>query len=327
MILVTGSSGRVGRTVAAALRSTGRKVRGFDLRSSETGGDEIVGSLEDADAVARAVDGVTTVLHLGAFMSWAPADRDRMFSANVDGTRRLLDAAASATVKRFVFASSGEVYPENLPEFLPVTEDHPLRPNSPYGLTKLLSEELVRFHQRAGRLETVILRFSHTQHAAELLDEESFFSGPRFFLRPRVKQQENFGNTAVADLLRAADIGLPAHVLARNQDGRPFRMHITDTRDMAAGVLLALDHPDAAGGIFNLGSDEPVDFADVVPRMSALTGLPVVTVDLPGAGVYYHTSNRRIRDTLGFKPEWTMERMLQEALTARQERLAMGKAS
>jgi UDP-glucose 4-epimerase len=141
-----------------------------------------------------------------------------------------------------------------------------------------------------------------------------------------VKQQENFGNKAVADLLRAADIGQPAHVLARNQDGRPFRMHITDTRDIVAGVLLALDHPDAAGGIFNLGSDEPVDFADVVPRMSTLTGLPVVTVDLPGAGVYYHTSNRRIRDTLGFKPEWTIDRMMQEALIARQQRLAMGKA-
>jgi UDP-glucose 4-epimerase len=326
MILVTGSAGRVGRTVVAALRSKGREVRGFDLRPSGTGGGEIVGSLADADAVTRAVDGVTSVLHLGAFMSWAPADRDRMFSANVDGTRRLLDAAASAGVRRFVFASSGEVYPENLPEFLPVTEDNPLRPNSPYGLTKLLGEELVCFHQRAGRMETVILRFSHTQDAAELLDEESFFSGPRFFLRPRVKQQENFGNKAVADLLRAADIGQPAHVLARNQDGRPFRMHITDTRDIVAGVLLALDHPDAAGGIFNLGSDEPVDFADVVPRMSTLTGLPVVTVDLPGAGVYYHTSNRRIRDTLGFKPEWTIDRMMQEALIARQQRLAMGKA-
>ena len=327
MILVTGSAGRVGRSVVAALRSTGREVRGFDLRASGTGGDEVVGSLEDAGSVARAVTEVTSVLHLGAFMSWAAADRDRMFSSNVDGTRRLLDAAAGAGVKRFVFASSGEVYPENLPEFLPVTEDHPLRPNSPYGLTKLLGEELVRFHQRQGKMETVILRFSHTQDAAELLDEESFFSGPRFFLRPRVKQQENFGNKLIADLLRAADIGQPAHVLARNQDGRPFRMHITDTRDMVAGILLALDHPDAAGGVFNLGSDEPVDFADIVPRMSAMTGLPVVTVDLPGAGVYYHTSNRRITETLGFKPEWTMDRMLQEALSARHHRQAVGKAS
>ena len=66
-------------------------------------------------------------LHLGAFMSWAPADRDRMFAVNVEGTRRLLDAASAAGVRRFVFASSGEVYPENRPEFLPVTEDLSIR--------------------------------------------------------------------------------------------------------------------------------------------------------------------------------------------------------
>lgn len=322
MILVTGSAGRVGRAVVASLLDQGRRVRGFDLRASGAT-DEVVGSLDDAAAVARAVEGVAEVLHLGAFMSWAPVDRDRMFATNVEGTRLLLDAAVNTGVRRFVFASSGEVYPENVPDFLPVTEDHPLRPNSPYGLTKLLGEELVRFHQRAGRMETVILRFSHTQDATELLDEDSFFSGPRFFLRPRVRQQEGFGNTAVADILRAADIGQPAHVLARNQDGRPFRMHITDTRDMVAGILLALDHPNAGGGVFNLGSDEPVDFAETLPNMARMTGLPLVTVDLPGAGVYYHTSNKRIRDTLGFRPVWTMDRMLDEAHAARQKRLAL----
>ncbi|WP_312794609.1 NAD(P)-dependent oxidoreductase [Tianweitania sp.] len=324
MILVTGSAGRVGRAVVAALRSQGRSIRGFDLRSSGLA-DEVVGSLDDAQAVAQAMSGINDVLHLGAFMSWVPADQQRMFTANVEGTRILLQAAANEGVRRFVFASSGEVYPENNPQFLPVTEEHPLQPTSPYGLTKLLGEELVRFHQRAGRMETVILRFSHTQDAAELLDEDSFFSGPRFFLRPRIRQQEGFGNTAIAHLLRAADIGEPSHVLARNQDGRPFRMHITETRDMVAGVLLALDHPAAVGGTFNLGSDEPVDFADIVPLMSELTELPIVTVDLPGAGVYYHTSNELIRRTLGFSAEWTVKRMLSEAAPARSRRLAEGR--
>lgn len=322
MILVTGSSGRVGRAVVAALRVRGRMVRGFDLRPSGTGGDEIIGSLEDAARLAEATRGITDILHLGAFMSWAPTDRDLMFAVNVEGTRRLLDAASAAGVRRFVFASSGEVYPENCPEFLPVTEDHPLRPTSPYGLTKLLGEEMVRFHQRARSMETVILRFSHTQDASELLDEESFFSGPRFFLRPRIRQQESLGNTAVADLLRSKDIGTPAHVLARNQNGRPFRMHITDTRDMVSGILLALDHPDAAYGTFNLGGTEPADFSELLPRMAELTDLPVVAVDFPGDGVYYHTSNERIRNTLGFEAEWTIDRMLEEAAVARQRRLA-----
>jgi UDP-glucose 4-epimerase len=322
VILVTGSSGRIGRQVVAALLGQGREVRGFDPTPS--GRDdprfaEITGSPEDPDTVALAIQGVRDVLHLGALMSWATADRGAMFRTNVEGTRLLLDAAAAAGVRRFVFASSGEVYPESAPERLPVTEDHPLRPASPYGLTKLLGEELVRFHERQGRMETVILRFSHTQDAGELLDDGSFFSGPRFFLRPRIRQQERLGNSAVAELLRAADPGRPAHVLARNAVGRPYRMHITETRDMVQGILLALDHPAAPGGTFNLGTTDPVDFADLLPRMAVLTGLPVVTVDLPGPGVYYHTSNWLIRDTLGFTPEWTIDRMLDEAARARRD--------
>lgn len=325
-VLVTGSSGRVGARAVSNLLARGDTVRGFDLHASGRrleGIDEVVGTLDDGDAAAKAVDGMEAVLHLGAFMSWAPGDRSAMFRSNVEGTRVLLEAAVGAGVGRFVFASSGEVYPENAPASLPITEDHPLKANSPYGLTKLLGEELVRFHQRTGTMETVILRFSHTQDAAELLDEDSFFSGPRFFLRPRIRQQETLGNGKIADLLRAADPGEPAHILARNENGRPFQMHITDTRDMTAGLMLALDHPDAAGDVFNLGATDPVDFPRLIADMSEITGFPVVTVDLPGAGVYYHTSNEKIRKVLGFKPEWTIDRMVCMAAQARKVR-AMG---
>lgn len=316
-VLVTGSAGRVGAFVVRRLIAGGHQVRGFDLRSAgiEDGGfDEVIGAFDDREAAIRACEGTDAVLHLGAFMSWLASDRDKLFRANVEGTRIVLEAAAAAKVGRFVFASSGEVYPENKPEFQPITEDHPKKPLSPYGLTKLLGEELVTFQGRVSSMETVILRFSHTQNASELLDPESFFSGPRFFLRPKIKQQETFGNKAAADLLRAADPGRPALVLTRNEEGRPFRMHITDTRDMAQGVLLALTHQKAAGGIFNLGATEPVDFAQILPVMAQKTGLPLLTVDLPGAGVWYHTSNQRIRETLGFEPDWPIMRMLDEAV-------------
>lgn len=315
-ILVTGSSGRIGSSVVAALLAKNHAVRGFDLRASgQTASqyEEITGSLDDAVAVEQSVCDVDAILHLGAFMSWAPQDKSNMFSANVEGTRLLADAAAAAGARRFVFASSGEVYPENAPLSLPVTEDHPLNANSPYGLTKLLGEEIVRFHQRAGKMETVILRFSHTQDASELLDETSFFSGPRFFLQPRIRQQENFGNHAVADILRGVDAGKPTHILARNEDGRPYQMHITETRDMVQGVLLALEHKEAAGQTFNLGATDPVDFEALLAQMSDITGLPIKVVNLPGQGVYYQTSNEKIRRVLGYEPVWTIERMVQEA--------------
>ncbi|MGH6861862.1 MAG: NAD-dependent epimerase/dehydratase family protein [Phyllobacterium sp.] len=318
-ILVTGSAGRVGTAVIKQLLERGETVRGFDLRAanqSDKAYCEVIGAFDDKVKCEEAVSGVSAVVHLGAFMSWKAEDRDRLFSANVDGTRRLLDAASSAAVGRFVFASSGEVYPENVPDFLPVTEQHPFKANSVYGLTKLLGEDLVRFEGRTSKMETVILRFSHTQDATELLDPDSFFSGPRFFLRPRIRQQEGVGNNAVVALLRAADPGSEAHILARNENGRPFQMHITDTRDMVQGILLALDHPSAAGQAFNLGATEPVDFVALLNEMAKVTGLPVVTVDLPGSGVWYRTSNEKIRKTLGFEPVWTIDRMLADAAEA-----------
>jgi UDP-glucose 4-epimerase len=323
-VLVTGSSGRIGSAVVQALLGRGHVVRGFDLRPTgrqDAGYDEVTGKLEDANAVALAVVEVEAVLHLGAFMSWVATDRAAMFRTNVEGTHVLADAASAAGVGRFVFASSGEVYPENSPQFQPITEDHPLTPTSAYGLTKLLGEQIIQFHQRSGTMQTVILRFSHTQDATELLDEDSLFSGPRFFLRPRIRQQEAFGNHAVVDILRHADPGHPAHVLACNQHGRPFRMHITETRDMVQGILLSMTHTAAAGQAFNLGATNPVDFADLLPQVAQYTGLPIVTVDLPGQGVFYHTANDKIRATLGYNPEWPMDRILKEAAKARTERL------
>lgn len=315
-IVVTGSAGRIGSKVVKALIDRGESVTGFDLRPLDLGHAsyrEVVGPFDDREAARRALDGATAVLHLGAFMSWLAADADKLHRANVDGTRVILEAAATAKVKRFVFASSGEVYPENVPDYQPIDEKHPLNPRSPYGLTKLLGEELVRFTERTAGIPSVILRFSHTQDASELLDTSSFFSGPRFFLHPKIRQQEGFGNRAAVEVLKRFDDGREALVLSRNENGRPFKMHITDTRDMVAGILLGLDHDKAVGQAFNLGATDPVDFADALQQMAAATGLPLHVVDLPGAGVYYHTSNGKIRDLLGFRPTWTIDRMIGEA--------------
>lgn len=322
-ILVTGSAGRIGSRVVDRLLAEGQAVTGFDLRStgrSASGYHEVVGAFDDRAAAREAVKDAEAILHLGAFMSWLPADADKLFHANVDGTRVLMEEAVGVKPSHIVFASSGEVYPENVPDYLPVDEDHPLKPRSAYGLSKQLGEEIVRFAERSTGIPATILRFSHTQDASELLDETSFFSGPRFFLQPKIRQQEGFGNAAAVAALKAVDDGAPALVLSRNENGRPFRMHITDARDVVDGILLALRSGKAAGRIYNLGATAPVDFADALPSMAQATGLPLKTVDLPGSGVFYETSNARIRAELGFEPQWTIERMIAEAAAARADR-------
>ena len=314
--LVTGSAGRIGDLACRQLVDDGHEVRGFDLHASgfeHEAYSEVLGPLHDPAAAGTACEGIDSVIHLGAFMSWKPEEVGQMFRSNVEGTRIVLDAAQAAGSKRFVFASSGEVYPENAPRYLPLDEDHPRLPNSPYGATKLLGEELVRFYARTKPMETVILRFSHTQRASEIIDRDSFFSGPRFFLRRKIEQQDAFGNRAAADIFRAADPGPEALVLCCNEDGCAFQMDITDARDMVTGILLAANHPAAANRIYNLGCNDPVDFEAFLPKLSDKLGLPVVRVNLPGPGVLYHTSNARIRSELGFEPEWTIDRMLEDA--------------
>ena len=169
-----------------------------------------------------------------------------MFEANVTATQLILEAAKIVGVKRLVFASSGEVYPETKAQTLPVTEDHPLNPTSFYGLTKKLGEELVQFYQTQG-METVTLRFPHTQASSEILDPDSFFSGPRFFLEAKIRQMELFGNTKVAEYLKTLrGDGSPKMILQYGEeDQKPYMMHIADVRDIVSGGILAMSHSDA----------------------------------------------------------------------------------
>ena len=179
-VLISGTAGRIGRTIAVNLLDRGDHIIGYDVMETpieHSNFTPIVGDLADAETVMNACDGAEAVLHIGAFMSWVAADEPRIFQANVTGTLNILTAAKALAVKRFVYASSGEVYPDGNPTYLPIDEEHPKLPSSPYGLSKLMGEEAVQYYGRNHNLPYVILRFSHTQDAEELLDENSFFSG------------------------------------------------------------------------------------------------------------------------------------------------------
>lgn len=202
-IAVTGASGRVGRAVTALLVERGHRVLGLDLvapREPVDGAEYLVGDLADLPAADPRLADVEAVAHLGAYMSWNPADAEKLFQANVTATMRLIRALGSS-VQRFVLASTGEVYPENSPAYQPLDEDHPRLPTTWYGESKVLAEELVAFAGRSNGWDTVVLRFSHTQDPAEILDPDSFFSGPRFFASRRLERERAAGNAEVVAAL------------------------------------------------------------------------------------------------------------------------------
>ncbi|MCR8670433.1 NAD(P)-dependent oxidoreductase [Agrococcus sp. HG114] len=108
-VLVTGASGFLGRAVAAQLVAEGHDVRTLQRRPSGVPGvTDALGSVTDAAAVERAVDGVDAVVHLAAKVSLA-GEASEFRAINVAGTRSLLDAAERAGVRRFVFVSSPSV--------------------------------------------------------------------------------------------------------------------------------------------------------------------------------------------------------------------------
>lgn len=325
-VFVTGACGRIGRHVVARFAAAGHAVTGFDLADPVDpvdGVHYVRGRLQDLTADDPALDGVDTVVHLGALMSWVDGDAQAMFDSNVAGTFRLLESVARRDVRRFLFASTGEVYPENAPAYLPLDEHHPRRPNSYYGMTKVLGEEMVGFFARKHGLPTTVLRFSHVQDTEEMLDPDSFFSGPRFFLSRRIAKERAAGNDAYADELASRQIGDGETLVAATRaDGAPARMCILAASDMAAAVALAVESPRVEGETLGVGPDDAVDLAQLARDLGKRAGLPVAEITVPNTAANYWTVNARARELLGFRPAVGYDDMVELAVAAWHERNA-----
>jgi UDP-glucose 4-epimerase len=322
-IAVTGTSGRIGTAVAEQLVERGHAVIGLDLvepRERLAGVDHIVGDLGELPRSDPRLAGVEAVAHLGALMSWDDADAERLFAANATATLGLVRALEGSAARRFVLASSGEVYPENAPAYQPLDEHHPRTPTTWYGVSKVLAEDLVEFAGRKLGWDTVTLRFSHTQHPGEILDPDSFFSGPRFFASRRLRRERATGNVRVAEQLAPFEGDDSVLLAARREDGAPVRMGILAASDLARGVVLALEAATSGHEVIGLGPDHSTDLGEFARELAAAAGLGVVEVTLPVSAPSYVTSNARAREVLGFRPEVDQARFVELAAQAHRNR-------
>ena len=167
--LITGGAGFIGSNLAHTLVAQRESVRILDDFSSGRSKNldgiqdrvEIVrGDLRDPVAVARAVEGIEIVFHQAALNSNPRSIKEPgpTNAVNVDGTVLLLEAARKAGVRRLVYASSSSVYGELSP-VLPKTEELPLLPKAPYGVSKLAAELYCRVFAQVYGFETVSLRY------------------------------------------------------------------------------------------------------------------------------------------------------------------------
>lgn len=149
---MTGHRGLVGRAVSSALRDAGDEVAGFDLADGQ--------DILDVSALDRAASGCAAAVHLAAELT--SHDPARTLHVNVSGTWNVLAAVERAGARRVVVASSvnalGVFMGEGRPDFLPISDEHPCRPVSPYGTSKRLVEVLcAAFTARTG-IATLCLR-------------------------------------------------------------------------------------------------------------------------------------------------------------------------
>jgi nucleoside-diphosphate-sugar epimerase len=237
--LVTGASGFIGGHIARRLAAEGRPVRALVRATSDTSGlagiERATGDLRDAPSLARAADGCAAVVHCAALVSdWATVEE--IAAANVAGTARLLDAGRAAGVRRFVHISTTDVYGH--PGVPAVDESRPPGPfRNWYAQTKLQAEALVR----GAGLEAVIVRPA-TVYGPGSVDVVG----------------------QIADAVAGGHMLLVGH--GRANAGLTYVANVADL------VVLALDHPSAAGETFNATDGLDVTWRRFVADLAAGVG-------------------------------------------------------
>lgn len=256
-VLVTGGAGFIGSHLVDALVSQGCGVRVLD--DLNTGRREnvnpaavlYVASVADPDAVAEAAAGVEVVFHLGAHGAVARSLASPLATdtANVHGTLAVLKASLDARARRVVFASSSSVYGGAAQ--LPTPEGAPLKPRSPYAVSKLAGEHYCRVFAELFEIETVALRFFNV-------------FGPR--------QRPDSTYAAVIPLFANALLAGESPVV--HGDGRQSR-DFTYVADVVEAMLAASRAPAEAcsGRVYNVAGGTSHDLIELLAVLGRLVGV------------------------------------------------------
>ena len=171
-VLVTGGAGYIGSHAARALKRRGHEAVLYDNLSTgheslATGFELVVGDIGDVTKLKPALQRVDAIMHFAAhaYVGESVTDPRKYFQNNVEAALKLLNAALDAGVRRFIFSSSCAVY--GLPQQIPITEDQPRVPCSPYGATKLAFEHALEAYGAAYGMRSARLRYFNAAGADE----------------------------------------------------------------------------------------------------------------------------------------------------------------
>ena len=156
-VLITGAAGLIGKALTKMLLESGYSVKCFDLneqfdRNSEYFKDLpnrdrmsiFCGSILDVNSLRKAIDGCDVVVHLAAMLGVMKTEKDKLgcINVNIAGTDNVINTSVMHNVKKFIFASSSEVYGE--PDSNPISEEQTTKGKTVYAVTKMAGEELLK---------------------------------------------------------------------------------------------------------------------------------------------------------------------------------------
>lgn len=314
MILVIGGAGYIGSHMCHQLREAGEPFLVFDNLSSGheaalQGATLVQGDLrnrEDLDRVFRSNE-IELVMHFAAHISVGESVREpaKYFDNNLAGVLTLLDAMRAHDVSRFVFSSTAAIFGE--PQYVPIDEDHPKAPTSPYGLSKLMVEQVLADYDRAYGLKSVCLRYFNAAGA----DPES-----------RIGEDHSPEEHLIPVAIQAA-LGLrpPLKVFGTDYDtpdGTCVRdyIHVLDLATAHQLAVLRL-RSGKDSRAYNLGNGQGFSVRQVIETVEKVTGRSVPREDAPrrpGDPAKLVASSERIRQELGWHPEYQdLEKIVQTA--------------
>jgi UDP-glucose-4-epimerase GalE len=312
-ILVTGGAGYIGSHTVRLLHESGREVVAFD--SMEFGHRPAVSEvplveadIADVEAVRRTVEqfGIDSVIHFAAYKS--PAESmikpERYFENNVAKSARLIETLHNTGVNRFVFSSTCAVY--GTPDDVPVREDALVRPESPYGESKAITERVLSWYDRCVGLRSVSLRY---------------FNAAGAWLDGSIGEDWTVTINLVPLVMKAA-LGQsgPLKVFGTDyptRDGTAIRdyVHVVDLADAHKRALEYLEQG-GSSTVVNLGTGVGSSVFEVMAAAEKYTSRAVpheLAPRRPGDPVALFADNDRARDLLGWNPEFGLDEILGSA--------------
>ncbi len=311
-VLVTGGAGYIGSHVVRALWDKGRKIVVVDRFSPEKSGAILKwarfykGDFGDASLLEKifSENEIDAVMHFAAYIRVDESMEKPLmyFENNVAKTIVLLREMQRHNVERFVFSSTCAVY--GTPKYLPLDERHPLNPESVYGMTKMMVEDILKSLSAAGKLMFVSLRYFNAAGA-------DWKSGIGYYKKLHLIPK-------ILDVVLEKEPELKVFGTDYDtRDGTCIRDYI-HVLDLADAHVLALEYLENSGrsDFFNLGSGKGYTVKEVIKAVEEVCGKKIPFAEAgrrQGDVSALFADNRKARAVLGWEPKRELKEIISSA--------------